>query len=638
MKKDRVLVVEDENIVAIDIQRGLKRLGYEVPAVLNSGDEAVRMAAELMPDLILMDIQIKGARDGIDTAEEIWNRFRIPIIFLTAYADERTIERAKKTEPFGYILKPFEESDLHTSIEMALKKHRSIQEREASHQEALAESEEQFKLLVNSVQDYGIYMLDLDGNIKTWNAGAERIKGYTSDEVLGRHFSIFYPEEERRAGTPELALKQVVEKGRFQDEGWRMRKGGIRFWANVNITPLLDKEGKLKGFAKVIRDVTERKSTQESLQSTRDLLQAILDFAPVVIYVKNKQGRYIQANRCFEELVGRPLEQIIGKTDSDLFHQEIVKQFHAHEEIVFQQNQSIQTEEVAFRNGVPHTFLSVRFPLLDSTGNPYAVCVISSDITDRKLAEAQLSQLLKNLQEAMKAREDFISIASHELKTPITSMKLQMQGMLRAIQRGGLESIGSEKFCQSFTRSTQQLDRLTRLVEDMLDISRINCGALTIHKELMNLGELVHEVVDRNKEQLAAAKIPVQLEVEPDLIGNWDRFRIDQVITNLLSNTIKYAAGKPIGIRLSKANDCATLSVTDGGIGIPKDSLERIFDRFERAVAVTNITGLGVGLYIVRHIIQRHGGSIRAESELGKYSTFTVELPLSNSPSRTGGT
>jgi PAS domain S-box-containing protein len=499
MTKERILIVEDETIVAMDIRQGLRRLGYEVPAMVDNGDDAIQKAKALKPDLILMDIQIQGSLDGIQTAHVIWQTLKIPVLFLTAYSDESTLQRAKAAEPFGYILKPFEERELHTSIEVALKKHRSFEEKTAVHEEALEQSEERFRLLVESVKDYAICMLSPSGTVASWNSGAERIKGYQAHEIIGRNFSLFYTPEDQQARRPQNGLEITLREGVYREEGIRVRKDGTRFWAHATLTPLRDKAGQLRGYAKVTRDITAQKQS-----------------------------------------------------------------------------------------------------------------------------EAQL-------REAVRMRDEFISIASHELKTPITSMELQIQLLMRVLQQNGLAGLEPERLHKALNLSTSQLRRLSRLVEDMLDISRIGSGKLTIEKQDCDLGQVVQEVLDRNQGQLASAQIPVQRAIEPGVTGEWDRFRIDQVVANLLSNAIKYAARNQIEVRVQKVNDRALLSVQDHGIGIAPHDQTRIFDRFERAVPVSSISGLGLGLYIAHHIVLAHGGAIRVESELQKGSTFTVELPVGDS-------
>jgi PAS domain S-box-containing protein len=273
MPRKRLLIVEDETVVAMDIERGLTRLGYEVVASTGQGEEAIRLADQLHPDLVLMDIRLQGAMDGIQAGQTIRRDLGIPIVFLTAYADTNTVERAKLAEPFGYLLKPFEDNELHTVVEIALHKRQTEQETMQRTHEALRQSEERFQLLVESLQDYAVFLLDPQGRIITWNRGAQRIKGYPAEEVLGQHFSLFYRPEEVVRNVPEKVLWRANRDGRAQVEGWRVRKDGSSFWADVVITALRDTSGKLLGFAKITRDITQRKLAEDEIRQLNASLE-----------------------------------------------------------------------------------------------------------------------------------------------------------------------------------------------------------------------------------------------------------------------------------------------------------------------------------------------------------------------------
>jgi PAS domain S-box-containing protein len=215
--------------------------------------------------------------DGIQAAEIIRDRFNVPVVYLTAYADEETILRAKKTTPFGYLVKPFNERELRATIEVAFYTHQM--ERALADERAKRHAAEEFKILVDGVSDYAIFMLDRDGRVTTWNSGAERLKGYTREEIIGKDFSIFYTEEARQAGHPKRWLETSLRMGRFEDEGWLVRKDGSRFWANVVITPLRTLKGALIGFAKVTRDLTEHRQAEENAQRFRVLVESVQDYA-----------------------------------------------------------------------------------------------------------------------------------------------------------------------------------------------------------------------------------------------------------------------------------------------------------------------------------------------------------------------
>src|SRR3954465_5336936 len=227
----RILIVEDQRLIAADLESTLKKLGYLVVGNVASGDEAISTSDQVRPELVLMDVRLRGPMDGIQAAQIIRDRFNLPVVYLTAYADEATILRAKKTTPFGYLVKPFNERELRATIEVAFYTHQM--ERTLADERARRHAVEEFKILVDGVRDYAIFMLDGNGRVTTWNTGAERLKGYKGNEIIGKHFSVFYTEQARQAGYPERLLEAALLEGRCEEENWRVRKDGTRFWASV---------------------------------------------------------------------------------------------------------------------------------------------------------------------------------------------------------------------------------------------------------------------------------------------------------------------------------------------------------------------------------------------------------------------
>ena len=237
------------------------------------------------------------------------------------------------------------------------------------------------------------------------------------------------------------------------------------------------------------------------------------------------------------------------------------------------------------------------------------------------------SQLYDETREAVAARDEFLSIASHELKTPLTPLKLQLQLLSRQIKKGEKE-ISHEKLLGIMQNFDKQLGRLSKLIEDLLDVSRITSGKLNLNLEKFNLSDMINDVLTQYEHQLKKAVIKVIFISESNIIGFFDRMRLEQVLVNLLTNAVKYAPGKPISVIVEKRKNIALITVKDQGPGIAQENQERIFKRFERVKNSENIGGLGLGLYISSQIIQAHNGQIRIESELGKGSSFIIEIPL----------
>lgn len=259
---------------------------------------------------------------------------------------------------------------------------------------------------------------------------------------------------------------------------------------------------------------------------------------------------------------------------------------------------------------------------LELEGKIYRLVTVQ-DIEDRKAAERERI-VASTVTESLRVRDEFISIASHELKTPISSLKLQTQVLQRDIKRHLNEYYTSERMNNVLSLFDRQVDRLTDLVETMLDVSRISNGRLIIDRRNVDLTDIVRETVSA----LQFEKVRIDIDVPESLPVRVDSLRIQQVVENLLSNAIKYGAGKPVSIRIQESSHYAEMSFTDQGLGIAPESLAIIFDRFERAVSARHISGLGLGLYITKQIVDAHGGTITVESKLGVGSVFTVRLPL----------
>lgn len=238
------------------------------------------------------------------------------------------------------------------------------------------------------------------------------------------------------------------------------------------------------------------------------------------------------------------------------------------------------------------------------------------------------SRLFSEAQEALRTRDEFLSIASHELKTPLTSILLNLQLILQKIHNAANQKIEMKEIEGMIETSKNQSDRLSRLISDLLNISLISTGRLVIEKEQMNLSDVVHEVIKRFEVQLDKAHIPIDWRNNKKLVGNWDKVRLEQVVTNLISNAIKYGKNKPVTIRLTRNKNMAVLKIKDRGIGIKKKDRKHIFERFKRGANSKDFKGLGVGLYISRQIVEAHQGNLSVISSVGKGTTFTVSLPM----------
>jgi PAS domain S-box-containing protein len=490
-------------------------------------------------------------------------------------------------------------------------------------EEALQRSEERFRLMVGSVKDYAIFMLDAQGNVESWNAGAQAIKGYRDSEIIGRHISAFYAPEDAAAGKPQRLLELARQQGRVEDEGWRVRKDGTRFWADVVITSVHDAAGVLQGYTKVTRDLTERRQTDEALRQSearfRLLVDSVKDYA---IFMLDPRGRVATWNKGAERIKGYAPGDIIGQHFSVFYPPEEAASGKCDRELEValaegkfeEEGWRVRKDGTRFWAGV------VVEPVRDSTGQLVGFAKVTRDLTERRDAEAERLRLAQ-AQEAIRLRDEFLSIASHELKTPLSAIQLQLQSLLHGAQ--GLDA----KVRNKAERAYKGGERLLDLVETLLDVSRIATGRFSLSHSRFDLARSVEEVVERFREQAARAGCELVLHLDEAVPGEWDRLRLEQVVTNLLGNALKYAAGTPVVIAVRADGSNAVLTVADQGPGIPESEWARIFGRFERAASIRHFGGLGLGLYVVRQIVEGHGGTISVEAVQPHGARFIVSIP-----------
>jgi PAS domain S-box-containing protein len=380
----------------------------------------------------------------------------------------------------------------------------------------------------------------------------------------------------------------------------------------------------------------QRTLAQMALHASQEQLQAIIDSSSTIIYMKDLEGKYLLINRTFENLFNIAKKEIIGKTDFMIFPKEMAETFHFHDQLVLKTNETQEIEETFIQSDKVHTYISIKFPLPNSAGKAYAICGISTDITDRKKIESEKELLLNqeklaliSAQRSIEARDDFISIASHELNTPLTPLKIYLDMLNKALNDVPIEAIPKiELLKKALGKTDNTLDRLTKLTKNLLDVSTITSGQLILRTEEFNLSKLLKERCTNIHFEKKQYNEKISTNIEDDIIGRWDRKRIEQVIKNILSNAIKYGENKEIVITLKKVNDKAILVIRDHGIGIAPIEQNKIFERFERATSIKHYEGLGLELYISNEFIKAHGGTINLQSEFGHGSTFTIELPL----------
>jgi PAS domain S-box-containing protein len=491
-------------------------------------------------------------------------------------------------------------------------------EREA----VLRHSEERFRLLIAGVKDYAIFMLNPQGIVETWNAGAEYIKGYSADEIIGSHFSRFYPQEAIKRGLPETELRGAMMQGRFEDEGWRIKKDGSRFWANVIITAVRNASGHLIGFSKITRDLTERRSHEADLRRSEERFRLLVDgVTEYAIMMLDLEGFVTSWNVGAERIKGYKSHEILGKHFSHFYPSEAVLSNKPWEDLRIARDMGRATDEGwrLRKDGTLFWANTVITSLRDQDGRPYGFAKVTQDLTQRRHAEA--------LADTAQRMQEFIAMLAHELRNPLAPIR----NAVALMGRKGLNDPTLESMRQTIDRQSMLL---TRLLDELLDVNRIARGQFAIEHEPVDVRDVLTRAIETSRPLIDSRRHSLEVSV-PDqptrVLG--DALRLTQTFVNLLNNAAKYTPeGGNIRVSASVRGAEIEVRVVDNGAGIERDMLEKVFDLFVQIdPSVQNaLGGLGVGLALVRRVVELHGGNVQARSEGKTYGAeFIVRLPLS---------
>ncbi len=629
MQTLRVLVVEDESIVALEIEDRLKKFGYSVCATVSSGEEAVEKALSASPDLVLMDIHLAGSMDGIEAADAIRKHKDIPIIFLTAYADEATVERAKRIAPFGYVVKPFDEQVLRTTIELAVFKHKLTKK--------LRASERWLHEVLRSIGD-GVIAIDARDRITFINPVAERLTGWKQQEALGKDLKQVF---DARQISPDTSSRVPgrADAGDTSEKVYMLRaRSGKEIPIEQTVSPIADQAGNRIGAVLVFRDVTKRLEAEQAIKHERDRAQQYLDIAAVLMVALNEKGEITLINREGCEILGYEECDLVGK---NWFETVMPEEYRDQVEEIFNNLMADAVEsvkclecQIVTKNMEQRIIGCHATPIRDTDGKVTGVLVAAQDLTEQRKAEKEKEQLQAQLfhSQKMEAIGTLAAGVAHDFNNLLTA--IQGNAELALLRLGEDDPVRGD--IDQIKRAAERAASLTR---QLLVFSRkqpVQFGEVDLNQTVSGMIGMLKRVIGENiliKTHLEQGLAPIQA----------DAGGIEQVILNLAVNardampkggtlTIRTESFVP-SVSFDRGDESeppryVRLIIEDTGVGMDKHTIEHAFEPFFSTKDVGK--GTGLGLSVVYGIVRQHGGDVRIESSLGEGTRVTVTLPASH--------
>jgi PAS domain S-box-containing protein len=498
--------------------------------------------------------------------------------------------------------------------------------KEAQRREAqLFESENRFRLMVESIDDYAMFMVDPKGFITSWNRGAERLTGYSENEALGQPFSILYPKNEISKDHAIYELAMARQKGRHEEEGLRVRKDGTVYHAQIIVWPVEDKSGEVVGFAKITRDITLRKMAEQALKDSEAKFRIMTDAMPQMVWSALPNGQQDYINQQWFHFTGAEKKSELGVGWLDQVHPDdkalVSDAWH----------QSIATGnnfEGQFRlHHMSETYrwtLGRALPVRNEQGKIIRWMGTLTDIHEQKRAET-------TLYESTRRKDEYLAMLAHELRNPLAPIRNSTELLRRFTNADNI-------IINSLDVIDRQVAHMTRLIDDLLDVARISRGKIELRRETFELGELIRHTANDFNSDYKNKNVSLSVDVPDSPVWSYaDRTRIAQAIGNLLHNALKFTEPQgevsiSLSVEMRNGKSLGVVRVKDSGIGIDPNLLDQLFEPFVQAdqgLARSN-GGLGLGLALIKGFANLHGGKVEAKSAGPGYgSEFIFQIPLS---------
>lgn len=645
MSQPRILIVEDEAIIAADIETRLKKLGYPASESCASGEKALTLAEQWRPNLVLMDIKLQGDMDGITAARQIKERWQLPVVFLTAYSEDATFQRAKMTDPFGYILKPFDDRELKSVIEIALYKHQAqvetqnllalsersrlamlnALEEQKQTEKALQESEARFR----SCFELPLIGVAITSPEKGWlevNTGVCAMLGYSAQELTGMTWAALTHPDDLHADVTQFNRVLAGEINAYALEKRFIRKDGNVIWTNLSVGCVRKPEGSVKYIVALLRDITEHKRKEEEARVAATQISYLTKYANDFIFLLDDEFRILETNERAEDFYGYSKKDLVGMYASQMRAPDAKGAFSEQVKPARTTGKTIIETVHQQKNGTKFP-VEISLRSFDIEGKRFYQAIIR-DITERKKSEDERTRLIENLRSSNADLEQFAVIASHDLQEPLRMVI-------------GFVDLLKQRYKNKIDRETDEyinfiVDAVTRMQALIAALLRLaHAGIQHGNPVLIDAGSALNDALKNINKSILESKATISIDQLP---GVWyERAELCQVFQNLIGNALKFRREAPLSIHIGakELEHEWEFSVGDNGIGFNHEDAKRIFAPFQRLHG-RQYPGNGIGLALCKKIIERHGGHIRVKStpDHGSVFSFTVLKNLSAGPDK----
>ena len=621
MKDIKILIVEDEQIVSKFMEKQLAGAGYVVTDSVTTGEKAIEKVLSQKPDIVLMDIKIMGSMDGIETADYLRKNYHVPVIFLTSLSDDESFQRAKKTEPFGYLIKPIDLKEFNRVVEMALYKNKIYKE--------LLDTRQRFQIASEAAKTR-VWELWSEGNKLIVDTELTPLYGYTNPDISAmssNRMAIVYEEDRDFVDKTIQDCLQGMTKS-FEIEHRIYDKNGNIGWIllrGVYVPPENSKPGRIVGSA---TDITERKNYEEALRKSEEKFRKIFESSGIGIATLAPDGHFSKVNSSFCEILGYTEADLIGMNFRNITHPgDIEKSLEITKELL--KNELIEGKSIEKRylhkSGDIVWALTTISLIRDIDNKPQFFIAQVQNITKRKKSEEQLIKYTEELKLLNASKDKFFSIISHDLRSPFNSLL----GLTEYISHS-YDEMTPQDIRSSITSIYSSSKQVYGLILNLLEWSMIQSGRITVDRCIINLKELGNEIKNLYEEAASQKQLELTININEEIFVYADKYMIDTIIRNFVSNSIKFTnSGGKIIVKGIINGDNAEVSVTDTGIGISLEDQKNLFriDEQLRRDGTANEKGTGLGLILCKEFAEKNGGVVWVESEVGKGSRFSVTLP-----------